>query len=242
MIDYGLIFVTGVLTSLHCVGMCGAIVLAYATTSVHHDGASALNYNPIVLHAAYNVGRVFSYALLGALVAMAGATISGLAQVGDIIAIVSGVIMIVAGLAMFGLLPLPTTVSLGSGSLGIAKVHGKLIREKSFLSKFSLGFLTPLLPCGLLYAMLAKAAASGSMLNGALTMGVFGIGMAPSLMLLGSVSSFFSVRMRKGAEMIGAATIILMGIVLVLRGLHVPFLGFIPVGNVGGEKHSCCSE
>jgi sulfite exporter TauE/SafE len=142
---------------------------------------------------------------------------------------------------MLGFLSLPTTLSLSGGAVN--KLHGKLIRGSSFGSKFSLGFLTPFLPCGILYAMLAKAATAGSAVSGALTMGVFGLGMAPSLMMLGGVSSFFSARMRKRAEIIAAATIIFMGIILLLRGLHVPFVSFIPMGGlVAGEHHSCCSE
>jgi sulfite exporter TauE/SafE len=240
MIDYSLIFVTGLLTSLHCVGMCGAIVLAYSMPSA---GAVAVSRNPLILHAAYNIGRVLSYALLGAIVGMVGITLSGFERVSEVVAIVSGTIMILAGLAMLGIVPLPTKLSFGGNSVGVGRLHGALIREKSFLSKLSLGFLTPVLPCGLLYAMLAKAAAAGSAMNGAMTMAVFGVGMAPSLMLLGGFTSFFSARVRKGAEMVAAVTIILMGVTLVLRGLHVPFLGFIPMGGTAAsEHHSCCSE
>jgi sulfite exporter TauE/SafE len=237
MIDYGLIFVTGLFTSLHCIGMCGAIVLAYSTTPLRTSAASGFRF-----HVAYNGGRVLSYALLGAIVGMVGMTLSGFERVAEIVAIVSGAIMIVAGLAMIGVLPIPTTLSLDGNRLGIGKLHGTLMRGSSFGSKFSLGFLTPFLPCGILYAMLAKAATAGSAVNGALTMGVFGLGMAPSLMMLGGVSSFFSAKMRKGAEMLAAVTIIVMGVILVLRGLHVPFLSFVPMGSVGGVEHSCCSE
>lgn len=237
MIDYSLIFITGLLTSLHCIGMCGAIVLAYSTPAA--QSAAEVQASGLRLHVAYNGGRILSYALLGAIVATVGMSLSGFERVSEIVAIVSGAIMIVAGLAMLGVLPLPTTLSFGGNTVGINKLHGKLIREKSFLAKFSLGFLTPVLPCGLLYAMLAKAAAAGSVANGAITMAVFGIGMAPSLMVLGGVSSVFSAKIRKRAEMIAAAAIILMGVTLVLRGLHVPFVSFIPMG---GAEHSCCSE
>jgi sulfite exporter TauE/SafE len=170
-------------------------------------------------------------------------TLSDFEKVGEVVSIISGIIMILAGLAMLGLVPLPTRLSLSGNSVAVNRLHGALIREKSFLSKFSLGFLTPLLPCGLLYAMLAKAAASGSVVHGALTMAVFGIGMAPSLMLLGGFTSFFSARLRKGAETVAAVTVMLMGVILVLRGLHVPFASFIPMGGLAAEEHhSCCSD
>lgn len=237
MIDYSLIFITGLLTSLHCVGMCGAIVLAYSTQG--ERSAGWVRGSRLGLHTAYNGGRILAYTILGALVGLLGMTLSGFERVGEVVAIVSGLIMIVAGLAMLGMLPLPATLSLNSG--GINKLHGKLIRGTSFTSKFSLGLLTPLLPCGILYAMLAKAAASGSALNGAITMGVFGIGMAPSLMLLGGFTSFFSANVRKRAETVAACAIILMGVTLVLRGFHVPFVSFIPMGGeAAGGHHSCC--
>lgn len=237
MIDYTLILLTGLLTSLHCVGMCGAIVLAYSTTAGTRTGtSSAFRFIP---HVAYNGGRILAYALLGGVVGLLGMTLSSYERMGEIISIVGGVIMIVGGLAMLGLLPLPAKLSLSSS--GANKLHGKLIRGTSFASKFSLGFLTPLLPCGILYAMLAKAAASGSALNGAATMGLFGIGMAPSLMLLGGFTSFFSAKVRKRAEIITAFAIILMGVTLVLRGLHVPFVSFIPMGGgAAAGHHSCC--
>jgi uncharacterized protein len=216
--------------------MCGAIVLAY---SVPTANVAPIKINLIKLHAAYNGGRIISYALLGGIVGMLGMTLSGFEKVAEIVSVLSGVIMIIAGCAMLGILPLPATLSFGRNTFGIGKVHGMLIRGKSTFSKFSLGFLTPVLPCGLLYGMLAKAATAGSAVNGALTMGVFGIGMAPSLMLLGGCTSFFSMKVRKGAEKLAALTIVLMGIILVLRGLHVPFLGFIPLG---GLHQSCCQN
>ena len=238
MIDYSLIFITGLLTSLHCIGMCGPIVLAYSMPSMKSTGP--VRGLGLGSHVAYNGGRVLSYALLGAIVGMIGMTLSGFERVAEIVAIVSGAIMILAGFAMLGVLPIPTTLSFGGS--GIGKLHGKLIRGKSLLSKVSLGFLTPLLPCGILYAMLAKAASAGSAVNGAMTMAVFGIGMAPSLMLLGGFTSFFSAKVRKRAEMIAAIAIVLMGVTLVLRGLHVPFVSFIPMGGPAASGHHSCCE
>lgn len=242
MIDYGLIFLTGVLTSLHCVGMCGAIVLAYATTPTRYDGAVALNRNPMGLHAAYNGGRILSYALLGALAGLLGMTLSGFEKVAELVAIASGAVMIVAGLSMLGLLPFRTTLALGGKISWIGRLQGRLLRGRSVSSTFSLGFLTPVLPCGLLYAMLAKAAAAGTVADGALTMAVFGAGMAPSLMLLGGLSSLFTARIRKGAERVASAAILVMGVILVLRGFNVPFLDFVPIGHTGVVAPDCCPK
>jgi uncharacterized protein len=232
MIDYGLIFLTGLLSSMHCVGMCGVIILAYSTQKqVAGNPTSGWK-----LHAAYNGGRILSYALLGGIVGLAGMVLTTIKEYAPVVSIAGGAVMVLAGIAMLGIAPLPTRVTLSSGSTGIRKFYSPLLLERTVTSKIILGFLTPLLPCGLLYAMVVKAAMTGNMVNGALTMATFGVGMAPSLMLLGSISSLFSARFRRGAEKVAALTIILMGVILILRGMHVPFLGIL----AGEESCPAC--
>jgi hypothetical protein len=234
MIDYGLILLTGVLSSAHCIGMCGAVVLAYSMQPAVVRTPSWL------LHAAYNGGRILSYALLGAMVGFAGMMVAPIEHLGEGIAIVGGAVMIVAGMSMLGLLPFGSTVSLGGNGMFLRRLHGRLLANPTVASKMSLGALTPLLPCGVLYGMVAKAAVTGSMTEGAVTMALFGAGMAPGLLVLGGLSSVLSARWRDYAGRTAAVAMILMGVVLLLRGFHVPFLSFIPVGVTG--EHSCCTE
>lgn len=226
MIDYSLTFLTGLLTSMHCLGMCGVIILAYsAQPSSGNQTQSKLA--DLFLHVSYNGGRILSYALLGALVGIIGLTIGWFKGAIDYFSQFSGVVMIVSGFALLGWIPVSPRFSFTGSNSILTKIQGTLLRKKTLGSKLSLGFLTPLLPCGMLYAMLVKAAATGSALNGALTMGVFAAGMTPALIALGSVSSIVSARFRKGAEQLGAIMIILMGIILLMRGFHVPFLGWL---------------
>jgi hypothetical protein len=225
MIEYSLIFMAGLLASLHCLGMCGPIVLAYSVAGKEEREKGRAG--AWELHVAYNGGRIFSYAILGALAGLAGLTFSSLNVIAEVVAIAGGVIMLLAGLSMFGLLPLPTSLLPENASSVLRQLHRALLLKRTFTSKFSLGLLTPLLPCGILYAMVAKAATAGSIAGGALTMAVFGAGMAPALGVMGSFSSFFSLRLRKGAQQLAAATIALMGVILILRGLHVPYLAWL---------------
>lgn len=227
MIEYSLIFTAGLLASMHCLGMCGPIVLAYSVAEGGGSRAEGKQPSAMRLHAAYNGGRIFSYAILGALAGLLGLTFSSLNIVTEIVAVAGGVIMLLAGLSMFGLLPLPTQLLPEHASSVLRQLHRALLLRRTFASKFSLGLLTPLLPCGILYAMVAKAATTGSIAGGALTMAVFGAGMAPALGLMGSFSSFFSLRLRKGAQQLAAVTIALMGAILILRGLHVPYLAWL---------------
>lgn len=234
MIEYGLIFMAGLLASMHCLGMCGPIVLAYSVAEGVEQRAagSKKRVGAVMLHAAYNGGRIFSYALLGALAGLVGLTFSSLNVVTETVAVVGGVIMLLAGLSMYGLLPLPTQWLPDNASSLLRRLHRVLLLKRTFTSKFSLGLLTPLLPCGILYAMVAKAATVGSVAGGAFTLAVFGAGMAPALGLMGSFSSFFSLRLRKGVQQLAAATIALMGVILILRGLHVPYLSWL-TGQAG---------
>ena len=234
MIEYGLIFLTGALASLHCVGMCGAVVLAY---SVHGPGAQQRRFSfDLIRHGTYNGGRVLSYAALGALLSAAGLRLAWVRNAGDYLSVSAGIVMVAAGLAMLGLLRIPSRISLGGGVGAVRRLHARLLRGGSPSRTLALGLLTPLLPCGMLYGMLAKAAAAPTVGGGALTMAVFALGMTPSLGALGGFSSLCSARLRKGAERLAAVSILLMGIVLLLRGLHVPFLGIVePQGA------ACCT-
>jgi len=233
VIDYGLVFVTGLLTSFHCIGMCGPIVLAYSLIKPD-DNSQTGRSSSFFLHTAYNGGRIISYTLLGALFGLIGMAVGGLKEFSAYFSLICGIIMIVAGIGLLGLFPVPGTSSLGKASGIFSKLHSIFIKKRTIASKLLLGLLTPLLPCGILYVMFVKAASAGSIVGGAFTMFLFSIGMAPSLILVGTLSSFFSARVRKRAELFATIAIIILGISLVLRGLHVPYLRWIPGMHVGG--------
>jgi len=235
MIEYGLIFLTGALASLHCAGMCGAVVLAYSMQAdAAPSGGGKGAGRGIIRHGTYNGGRVLSYAALGALLSAAGLRLAWVKNAGEVLSIGAGAVMIVAAIAMLGWVSIPARIAIGGGVL--TRLHARVLHGASPAHTLALGLLTPLLPCGLLYGMLAKAAAAETVGAGALTMAVFALGMTPSLCTLGGFSSFFSARFRKGAERLAAASILLMGIVLLLRGLHVPLPGILePQGA------ACCA-
>jgi len=238
MIEYGVVFLTGLLAGLHCVGMCGAVVLACS----FHGAAVAQAQSrwrriaaDVLRHGSYNGGRVASYAVLGALVSAAGLRLTWLRSAGDYVAVASGVVMVVAALAMLGAIPLPSRIAVSGGGL-TTHLQAKILKGSSPARTLALGLLTPLLPCGLLYGMLARAAAAETIGAGALMMGVFALGTTPSLGALGGISSLCSATMRRRAEQLAAVSIMLMGIVLLLRGLHVPFLGIVEPRGA-----SCCA-
>jgi len=241
--DLWLVFIAGLLASFHCVGMCGPIVLAYSLSGGGSTKAGPAGIGLWGLHLAYNGGRFVSYALIGAVAGLLGMVFSWIQVVGEYVSLVGGVLMILAGLALLGLLPMPRAFAAGAAGRGLRTIHGALLQSRTLGSKLLLGLLTPLLPCGILWAMVVKAAATENTVQGALTMGLFALGMAPALVLVGGVSSLVSVRVRKNAERLAAVTVILMGVFLVLRGLHVPYLSWMGGGAHGGiEGASCCGS
>jgi sulfite exporter TauE/SafE len=230
--DYALPFLAGVLGSFHCIGMCGAIVLAYSLRS----GASPATASPaslagtLPMHLSYNAGRVLSYAAVGALAGLLGGIIGTVQAAGVWFSLIAGSLMVLTGILMLDLLP-GIRIWEGGESTWIRRLHIQslvnLLSLKTLESKFYIGLLTPLLPCGLLYSMFLKAAATGTPFNGAITMLLFGAGIVPSLLVTGLVSSYAGIRVRLYASKIAAVTIIIMGASIVMRGAGVPlpFMG-----------------
>ena len=214
-LELALMFVLGLAGSLHCVQMCGPIVLAFSFPLHGRDAVRA--------HLGYNAGRILTYAFLGAL---AGAVGGGIGMLGRLAGLASGArifagtAMIVAGILMVGLLP--------SSGLVTIQQHGVTARFRGFIGrrllaptgKFTLGLTLGFLPCGLVYAALLKAVDSGSALWGAATMLAFGAGTAVALLSLGAASSF--VRFPRWSNRLAAVFMMLAGALLVWRGLVQP--------------------
>ncbi len=204
----------GVVSSVHCTQMCGPIVLAYSLPlGEARRGALA--------HVAYNLGRLLTYAMLGALAGAAGggvATLGRLAGIERTAALVAGSVMIVAGILMSGWLPRTTLVTIGETGplrrLGAAR----LLRSSRPASKFALGAALGFLPCGLIYAALLKALDTGSALDGALTMLAFGLGTSGALLAIGIFSTAITTRFRRYGTVMATASLLLLGCFLLWRG------------------------
>jgi sulfite exporter TauE/SafE len=215
-LDIYLAFSLGVIGSLHCIQMCGPIVLAYSLPIVTYS-----RRQQIIAHFSYNSGRIVTYGVLGAIAGLAGGWLGKLAGVEHVVVIIAGSLMIVAGLLMSGLLPsgpLGAFYRFRPASFFTQKVGG-LLKSPTLGSKFSTGILLGFLPCGLVYTALLKAMETGSLAGGILTMICFGVGTAWSLMLLGLFSSTVSVWLRKRANALAAIGVTLMGCFLVYRGI-----------------------
>lgn len=221
-LEFSAIFALGLISSLHCVQMCGPIVLAYSLPLAK----AARHQQMLVAHAAYNLGRITTYAALGALAGVAGGAlniVSRLAGVANGARICTGLALIVAALLISGALPQSKLVQIGPVG-GFSRLIGRILLSPQPLSKLSLGLVLGFLPCGLVYAALLKSVETGTAAAGALTMVAFGLGTASTLTSFGIVSSAAGMRLGRWGNALSAAGVALMGAFLLWRGLAGPMI------------------
>jgi sulfite exporter TauE/SafE len=206
---------SGLLASLHCVGMCGGFVLA-----VSRPGAPLRRR--IAAPAALLLGKAATYVLLGAAAGIAGGAVvrSGwFASAQAVLAVVAGVLMVVAGLQVAGLVrELPT------GSLfGRASPYGRAVASvgaaRGPAAPFAMGALVGLLPCPLVYAFLAAALATGSVLSAMGTMAILGLASMPALVLVALAGAAVSPLVRRRIVRVAGAVVVVLGVVTVVRGV-----------------------
>jgi sulfite exporter TauE/SafE len=202
----------GVVSSLHCAQMCGPIVLSY---SMAGRGSAAG-------HLCYNAGRIATYALLGGIAGSLGGAV-GLLGIEQGASILAGCLMLLAAVFLSGVVPSQTLVHVDRMGLSrfFSKTVGKLMLSPSPSNKLLLGAIFGFLPCGLVYAALLKAVATGSAAGGALSMMAFGVGTAGTLLGIGFFSSVISLRLRRWSSPLTTASVAAMGLFLLWRGLMV---------------------
>ena len=217
MIVIWLAFLAGLAGSFHCVGMCGGIVAALAMTRGSHSFGSRLGSQ-----ICYNLGRITTYTLLGALAGLAGSSLDfvALRSVSSWFFIGANLFVIAVGLgSALGLNALNLSSLEGRGARFLAAPLQRVIASDSSLAAFPLGLMLGFLPCGLVYAPLMAAAASGGTGLGAATMAALGLGTMPILLLLGTASSAISGALRLVMLRLAGVAVALMGAAGLWRAL-----------------------
>ena len=198
-VTYGMLFVTGLLTGVHCIGMCGAIGL-YASSDAR---AGRSMKRPLL----YNAGRVVSYTAIGALVGLAGSVFAVSARVRGAVILAAAVCMLLMALSMLGLLRfhLPSFFRFKArGGRGGA---------------FVIGLLNGLMPCGPLQAMQLYALSTGSTLTGALSMFLFSLGTVPLMLASGALLNLTKGKVKIAVGKIASVLILLLSLSMLGRGL-----------------------
>lgn len=219
--------VLGLLGSLHCVGMCGPIALALP---LRRDHAGKLNGGILL----YNLGRALTYALLGAVSGLAGTAVRwGFGQQ-SLSLFAGGLVLLILIAGFFGK-KIEMSRTFSKPFRIVRDALAKLFGNPKPGAQFGIGLLNGFLPCGLVYAGLAGAAASGSFLQGAIFMFVFGMGTIPALYALSLAGSRISLSWRNKFRKAVPVFVGIMALLLLLRGmgLGIPYLSpSFPEGKV----------
>lgn len=186
--SYGFVFVIGLVAAVStCMAVSGGLLLALsARYSEQHPQAT--KREKFVPHLYFNIGRLLSYTVLGALVGALGSALALSPTVNGIITIIAAVVMLILGLNILKLFPrLSRLIPHLPKALG-HKVH-TLSERTDGRGSFALGAATFFLPCGFTQALQLYVLSQGSAMVGALTMFFFALGTLPALLTVGFVSS-----------------------------------------------------
>ena len=212
--SYGMLFVIGLLTSVHCIAMCGGINLSQTLQKDTSEEISRAMFRNSFL---YNAGRVVSYTVVGGILGAVG----GLARFGTdlqtssliqgILKLAAGTVMIVMGINMLGIFPW-----LRKFRIRIPLLYKKVGNKRK--TPFIIGLCNGLMPCGPLQSVQIIALASGSLLAGAFSMFCFSIGTVPLMLGFGSAIAFLGKRFTGLVLKAGSILIVVMGLSMVTQG------------------------
>jgi len=187
----GALFIIGVLTGVHCIGMCGGIMLSQGNALM------------------YNGGRVLSYTLMGAIFGAVGNIIGYDVEMKSMLFTVCGLLVVLIGLKMWGV---PFLRQISSELTKPCRFNGKA---------FAVGLLTGLMPCGALSSMWMFAASSGTWKSGAVSMLAFGLGTCVFMLIFGMFGAFIPRKYNKYILKCSTVLIVALGLILVTKGIRL---------------------
>lgn len=212
-------FVFGLGGSLHCVGMCGPIVMAL-------PGGSGSRLSYLWGRLLYNSGRALTYALMGAALGAFGQTLQ-LAGYQRGLSVGLGVLMLLVILLPSGWVSRRIKWQpYHQMRNNIKLLWVKFFTKGTHRSLFVIGILNGFLPCGFVYLALAGAITTGSPTNGAAYMALFGLGTMPILVSIALAGRMLGTKARAALTRLYPAAGIIVAVLIVLRGmsLGIPFV------------------
>ncbi|QLC34149.1 sulfite exporter TauE/SafE family protein [Halarchaeum sp. CBA1220] len=228
--ELALFAVVGLLGGAHCLGMCGPLVTTYADRMP--TDSRGPSWFELRQHALFNLGRTASYALVGGLLGLLGATVyagASLGGVGDAVRGVAGVLVgaLVITVGVGRVLGRERVGSLAPGSLGggglfsrVAGVATSRVDDYANSPRIALlGAIHAFLPCPLLYPAFVYALGSGEPVAGALNLAALGVGTIPTLFLYGTVLGSVPAARRAAAHRVLGVAFVFLGLLPLLHGL-----------------------
>ena len=220
-----LAFSMGLMSSFHCIGMCGPIALALPI----QKGNRWQQFSGLLV---YNSGRALTYAFLGLLIGSVG---SSLAWIGYLryLSVFAGILMLSyvfwpAYLERHFHAPLFWQKVIQS----VKNKMGEMLHRRTIHGWLFLGILNGLLPCGMVYLALISSVATGSMAGSGIYMLLFGIGTLPMMMAVGFFKQWLTPSLRSRMRQITPVVLTAAGIWLVVRGVLIEYPANVTPGQI----------
>lgn len=206
--SFGLVVAYGLVSSLHCIGMCGSIAMGSVLSSKGIKPKSGMW--------SYQLGRLISYTLSGLLLGALGEVFTISSGVKSGLLLIAGIWMVVLSLQMAGILKL--------------ELPRFSIRVKNKpVGSFFVGLLNALMPCGALQTMQIIALTTTNMWLGGAVMLIFGLMTAPSLLMMQWFATRLTAIKGKTVKLVSALIVALMGFQIILQSpfIYQPVMALI---------------
>ncbi|WP_333676909.1 urease accessory protein UreH domain-containing protein [Muricomes intestini] len=218
---YGMLFVIGLITSVHCIAMCGGINLSQCLPQDTLEGTGESKFSTFAPAFLYNLGRVISYTVIGFLLGGIGMLLGGGSSAGlpvflqGILKLIAGVFMVIMGINMLGIFPWLRRFNPRMPRFLVAKIGTQKGKSKRPLI---VGLLNGLMPCGPLQSMQIVALAAGNPFTGALSMFIFSLGTVPLMLGLGFGVSALGKKFTGKVMNVGAVLVVVLGLAMLSQG------------------------
>lgn len=240
--SYGMLFIVGLLTSVHCIVMCGGINLSQCIPVADDDNGKTPENKIIIPALLYNMGRVISYSVIGFLLGGIGLLLTGGGGTGiplllqGILKVIAGLFMVIVGINMLGWIPVLRKLQIRFPQSLADKINKKRRRENR---PFFVGLLNGLMPCGPMQSMQIIALGSGNPVSGAVAMLMFSLGTVPLMLEFGSMVSALGKKYTKIVMRVGSILVVVLGLAMLSQGVS---LSGINIDRTGTESAATEAE
>lgn len=226
--EQSVFLLVGLLGGVHCLGMCGPLVTMYSDRL--GDDSDRADWREIRQHLLFNCGRTVSYAVIGALMGTLGQLVFDAAAVVSVADTIRGVVGIGVGtgIVLIGVgYTVKGTASLSNPVTGGGQVFSRITaRMTKHVDNWvagprivGLGMLHGLLPCPILYPAFLYAFASGSPVDGFVSLGLVGIGTFPTLFAYGVALHSLGPQTRQRLHRVLGMVFVVLGYLPLSMGL-----------------------
>lgn len=218
--SYGLLFIVGLLTGFHCIGMCGGFVIGFATKGTQENEKTF--QSPLL----YGLGKVVSYTIIGALFGWIGSLIAFTPLIRGIVGITAGVLLVIYGINLMNFIPWLRRLWIRPPGFILNWMGGKKPKS-SKIRPLIVGLLNGLMiACGPLQAIYVLAAGTGNALEGAKLLFIFAVGTLPVMIGFGYLATVVSHRISSRLFKISGVLVLILGLVMLNQGLVLTGSGF----------------